>query len=237
MTNVNTRARVLNVQFDCQKIKPFSKPKKTIHLPITFGKNRESNRIDASSYYHQYYSRYATIYYQDLIAMPIAHPKLYEQFKKGYFTFKRSNVPGTSVAPDMGLEQTANKSKKSSAGVIGSTSNENYVTVWDMTHHENLTVQNLSREIAYVTTDSEYKDHHELNKIKRYLAVSKLGSPSKAQPDLRVCQQAFIGPIASKYDVHSELQAETALEPSESKQQSCAARKDSISGFNVRQSK
>lgn len=90
---------------------------------------------------------------------------MHAKFKEGYFTIKRTDTPNTSVAPDLGLEQTANRSKKNGGGVKGKTDDENFVTMWDLTHHEIVTVQNLCREVTFVCTVNEYEDHHELNEI------------------------------------------------------------------------
>lgn len=114
---------------------------------------------------HQNYARWATIYYQDIIELSAKHPKINEKFEEGFFTVKKSSIPNASVAPDLALEQTANRNKKKEGGVKGKTDDENYVTMWDLTNHEMISVQNLCKEITFLTSSSEYDDHHDLNEL------------------------------------------------------------------------
>ena len=55
-------------------------------------------------------------------------PKIYDHFKNGEFVVK--GKPGTfnAVIPDMKLEQTIQRSKKSQSVIIGQTRQNNYVT-------------------------------------------------------------------------------------------------------------
>ena len=47
------------------------------------------------------------------------HPEVYEQFKKGHFVVQRMQGKFNAVGVDMALEQTINRSRKSSGGIIG----------------------------------------------------------------------------------------------------------------------
>ena len=55
-------------------------------------------------------------------------PRIYDHFKNGEFVVK--GKPGTfnAVTPDMKLEQTIQRSKKSQSVIIGQTRQNNYVT-------------------------------------------------------------------------------------------------------------
>ena len=55
-------------------------------------------------------------------------PKIYDHFKNGEFVVQ--GKPGTfnAVTPDMKLEQTIQRSKKSQSVIIGQTRQNNYVT-------------------------------------------------------------------------------------------------------------
>ena len=73
--------------------------------------------------------------------------------------------PGTfnNVSPDMKLEQTIQRSKKSQSGIIGQTRQNNYVTEWELVYHEILNISNLfhgvtSSRLSFRETDL----HHEL---------------------------------------------------------------------------
>ena len=88
-------------------------------------------------------------------------PPVYDEFLKGRFTVKRSDVPFTSVATDQALEQTINRTSKSAGGIIGTTKKKEAVAAWDMTFHELLSICNFFREITYIDTDSDFEIHHE----------------------------------------------------------------------------
>ena len=53
-----------------------------------------------------------------------------------------------AVAADQSLEQTINRSQKSSGGIIGSTRKKDFVAEWDMIYHEMIAVSSLHREFS-----------------------------------------------------------------------------------------
>ena len=57
-----------------------------------------------------------------------------------------------AVAADMCLEQTINRSQKSTSGIIGSTKKKLYVSRWEMIYHEMPAVVNLYRDISGIVT-------------------------------------------------------------------------------------
>ena len=63
--------------------------------------------------------------------LPETHRQVYEQFLRENFVVKTN--PGTfnAVSPDMKLEQTIQRSQKSSKGVIDQTRQANYVSEWE----------------------------------------------------------------------------------------------------------
>lgn len=63
------------------------------------------------------YARWCSLYLSDIISLEKTHPELYNEsyMISGKFTLSRSETPFTSVAPDQGLEQTINRSNKSTA--------------------------------------------------------------------------------------------------------------------------
>ena len=60
--------------------------------------------------------------------LPIEYPEIYELFLSRHFVVKTNTGSFNRVAPDMKLEQTIQRSKKSVGGVIGQTSNKKFVT-------------------------------------------------------------------------------------------------------------
>ena len=74
------------------------------------------------------YLRYASLYLEKMGQLSDQFPKIYDHFKNGEFVVK--GKPGTfnAVSPDMKLEQTIQRSKKSQSVIIGQTRQNNYVT-------------------------------------------------------------------------------------------------------------
>lgn len=108
------------------------------------------------------YIRASGEYLQDIIDLENTHPEVYQEFLKGNFTVKQTNRPFTSIATDQALETTANRSKKNSSGIIGSTRRKEYVTRWELIHPEELQTFNLFRGITQPKNDNfEFKFHHE----------------------------------------------------------------------------
>ena len=81
---------------------------------------RESDSIN--------YLRYASFYVEKMRKMPIEYPDIYKVFMKGKSVAKAQIGNFNGVSPDMKLEQTIQRSKKSAAGIIGQTRQLSYVT-------------------------------------------------------------------------------------------------------------
>ena len=60
---------------------------------------------------------------------------------------KTSKGRYNAVAADMKLEQSINRSAKSTPGIIGQTRSLQYVTEWQLIYHEGLDISNAFREI------------------------------------------------------------------------------------------
>ena len=54
---------------------------------------------------------------------------------KGKFVVKTNTGNFNAVAPDMKLEQTIQKSKKGTGGIIGQTKKDSFVTEWHQNRH------------------------------------------------------------------------------------------------------
>ena len=82
----------------------------------------------------------------------------------GTFVVKRSSVPFSAVATDMCLEQTINRSSKSTGGIIGDTQRKEFVARWNIIHHELMSVNEAFREITGVAlTNTELIINHSFN--------------------------------------------------------------------------
>ena len=64
----------------------------------------------------------------------------------------------------MALEQTINRSQKSSSGIIGNTKRKEFVAQWEIAYHEVLLIGNLFRRVTRsITTTSDMNIHHQLS--------------------------------------------------------------------------
>ena len=109
------------------------------------------------------YLRYGSLYLECMRKLPETHTQVYEQFLRGNFVVKTN--PGTfnAVSPDMKLEQTIQRSQKSSKGVIGQTRQANYVSEWEVVYHEILAISNTLRYLIRSNIGNrECELHHEL---------------------------------------------------------------------------
>jgi len=90
------------------------------------------------------YLRWCAVYIKDMKMLPKTSPEVFNSFMQGKFVVKRSAVPFSAVASDLCLEQTINRSSKSSGGIIGSTRR-------NIIHHELImSVNETFRELTGV---------------------------------------------------------------------------------------
>ena len=81
----------------------------------------------------------------------------------GKFVVKPQIGNFSGVFPDMKLEQTIQKSKKSAAGIISQTRQLSYVTEWELIYHEVLAISNVYENITSAGLSfRETNLHHEL---------------------------------------------------------------------------
>lgn len=159
------------------------------------------------------YARFLSLYLEDMLMLEKNAPEVYEKFVSGRFTVKRSAVPFTSVATDQALEQTINKTSKSTGGVIGSTRKKETVAMWDITYHDFLGLFNYVKELTFFTNeDGEVMTHHEFS------TSTAQQSESSVQRILSYFQEKNINPfiagsqrlrnIVSEELVHPEIAKE-----------------------------
>ena len=116
-----------------------------------------------------HYMRCISFYHELLKNLKDKHPELYGNFMQGDFVIKTKKGSFNGVAADMKLEQTIQRSSKSSHGIIGQTRSLGYVTQWQLLYHELLGISNVFRDITnpyHSDSDSETRVHHELAKSK-----------------------------------------------------------------------
>ena len=87
--------------------------------------------------------------------LPEEHPSIYKEFMEGKFVVKTSADFFNAVEPDMKLEQSIQRSKKSAGGIIGQTKQNAFVTEWELAYHEVLEISqsysNITRSILAET--------------------------------------------------------------------------------------
>ena len=111
------------------------------------------------------YLRWCSLYLEDMRRLPETAPEVHESFVKGSFVVKRTKGNFKAVGMDMCLEQTINKASKSTAGIIGSTRQKNYVAQWQIIYHEMMAVNHLHRSLTGVrNTTHEMMVNHEFSK-------------------------------------------------------------------------
>lgn len=100
------------------------------------------------------YTRWCSVYLNDLLGLQENYPAIYEEFVKGNSVVKATDIPFSSVGPDQRLEQTANRSKKSVGEIIGQTNIKEYVNKWNLIHHEMLAIDICFNEVTFVTDEN-----------------------------------------------------------------------------------
>jgi len=98
------------------------------------------------------YLRWCSLYLEDMRKLPSTAPEIHQAFQEGKFVVKRTPGHFNSVGADMALEQTINRSQKSSSGIIGSTRKKTFVAMWELIYHEMLAISNLHRELSGIKT-------------------------------------------------------------------------------------
>ena len=98
------------------------------------------------------------------------HPDIYEQFTKSrIFVIKTKPGSFNSVALDMKLEQSIQRSKKGFGGIIGQAKQATFVLEWELMYHEILAIVNGYSEINNIkghsdsNKDYNSKNHYELS--------------------------------------------------------------------------
>ena len=88
------------------------------------------------------YKRCCSFYHEVIKNLKNNHPSVYLEFMQGNFVVKTCDGEFNSVAADMKLEQTIQRSSKSSHGIIGNTRSYDYTTEWCLIYHEIIGIRN-----------------------------------------------------------------------------------------------
>lgn len=99
------------------------------------------------------YFRWCSLYLEDMQKLPDTAPGVNQAFMTGAFVVKRTQGKFNAVGADMALEQTINRSQKSTSGIIGNTRKKKFVAMWELIYHEMLAISNLLRELTGVSSN------------------------------------------------------------------------------------
>ena len=94
------------------------------------------------------YLRWCSLYLEDMNKLEHTSPTTHKAFMEGKFSIKHTPGSFRAVGADMALEQTINRSQKSSSGIIGNTRKKSYVAKWEILYHEMLAITNLLRNLS-----------------------------------------------------------------------------------------
>ena len=110
------------------------------------------------------YLRYASFYLETTRKLPQDYPEIYKEFIKGKFAVKTNKGSFNAVSLNMKLEQTIQRSKKSTSGIIGQSRQTSYVTEWELVYHDILAISNIFTSITSHSLGFRETDlHHELS--------------------------------------------------------------------------
>ncbi|XP_070548281.1 uncharacterized protein [Ptychodera flava] len=106
------------------------------------------------------YSRYLPVYLQEMLALPQAHPHVYEKFCEGEFAVQRScDHPFSMTACDQVIEQTFNRESKTKGGLVGFTQNKGALNRWILSHPARSAITTgCFTQAGKTDKQSEYKD-------------------------------------------------------------------------------
>ncbi|KAJ8677211.1 hypothetical protein QAD02_012998 [Eretmocerus hayati] len=124
------------------------------------------------------YSRWASIYTEDMLTLKDTAPEVYREFSNGHCSVVRSNIPNLSVPNDQALEASYNRMSKSSGGMSRISEKGESVAVWDLMYHEFLGIFNSPKEILCLNdNDDELQTHREYSEnyiVKSETSVCKV---------------------------------------------------------------
>ena len=137
------------------------------------------------------YLRYGSWYLEKMLKLESDHPDLYAEFMNGKFVVQTTKGSFKAVSPDMKLEQTINRSQKSSGGIVGQMKTDSYVSEWELVYHEILAISNCFSDLTKSKTRTGPLLHHELgggiskqinesiNRVAKF--ITERGNPYESQ--------------------------------------------------------
>jgi len=125
---------------------------------------------------HHNYARYLSLQYMQLKNLSATHPGAEELLRDNGFSVARSAVPACRNAVDITIEQTINRSAKTSGGIIGFSRNASAYQRWCITRHARTAYAQATMDrVDLDTVSSDVHNSLQRSKLKgSETAVSKL---------------------------------------------------------------
>jgi hypothetical protein len=111
---------------------------------------------------HLNYARYLPMYYIQLKNLTKVNQEAKLLLGKYGISVARSNVPACRNAVDLTIEQTINRSAKTTGGIVGFSRNENAYYRWSLTRHKRATF--LEATLNQLNMTSDEADGHKSNR-------------------------------------------------------------------------
>ena len=110
-----------------------------------------------------HYLRWCSLYLEDMKKLRETAQVVHNNFMAGHFVVKRSFIPFSDVAANM--SGTDNRSSKTSGGIIGNAKRKEFLTRWNIIHHELMVVNQTFRHVTGVQlNNTELTDNHSLSR-------------------------------------------------------------------------
>ena len=142
------------------------------------------------------YARYLPLYYVQLSQLMSECPNAYELLKYSGISVSRSDAPSCRNAIDMTIEQTINRSAKTSGGIIGFSRNVSAYYRWCITRHQRALFLEATR------------DRVGINRCSANTCCTRKSDLKHMEKDVQRVHQAFqnfINPMSCTNDTDSNL--------------------------------
>ena len=116
---------------------------------------------------HQNYARWLLKYYHNLLKLPETHPEVYEDFKRGQFSIRRTTKPFSGSPIDLTLEQTINADAASQrTGISALTNSISARQRWAESHYLRTMLLTVTFEQLGMTRKEDISAHLKPHQIK-----------------------------------------------------------------------
>ena len=117
---------------------------------------------------HQNYLRWLTVYHDKLLKLKNSHPNIYEEFKNGCFSLKRTSKPFSRIPINLTLEQTVNADAACQrSGIISLTNSISARQRWAQSHSIRTSILSKLFEELGMTSKEDISEELKLHRVKQ----------------------------------------------------------------------